>query len=110
MNEIKMIYLTGRTGMKYRFYTFAGPDSLKSEGGIYAITKRSQNEDAWEHEVVEINETANMSELKALLSSAGYDCHVGANCFAARLENNPLKRKRAADDLLGNYFPALLSV
>jgi len=109
MTEIKMIYLTGRTGKKYRFYTFPGPDGLKPEGGIYAITKRSQNEDVWEHEVVKIDETTDMSDLKAMMKRAGYDCRAGANCIAARLERNPSKRRRAAEDLWGNYFPSVLS-
>jgi hypothetical protein len=56
-----------------------------------------------------IDETDNMSELKMLLSRAGYDCSKGANCIAARLENDPIKRKRAAEDLWGNYFPSMLS-
>src|SRR5210317_1953204 len=99
MTEIKMFYLTGRTGKKYLFYTFPGPGSLKPEGGLYAITKRSWNEEVWEHEVVKIDETSNMSELKAMMESEGYECHPGGNCFAARLESNPLKRKRAAEDL-----------
>ena len=109
MNEIKMIYLTGRTGKKYRFYTFAGPDGLKADGGIYAITKRSQIENVWEHEVIQIDVTKDMSGLKAMMSRKGYDCRKGANCIAARLESNPLKRKRAAEDLWGNYFPSMLS-
>jgi hypothetical protein len=109
MTEIKMFYLTGRTGKKYRFYTFPGPNSLKPEGGLYAITRRSQKKKVWEHEVVKIDETSNMSELKAMMESEGYDCHPGANCFAARLENDSLKRKRAAEDLWSNYFPSILS-
>ncbi|MEN8224920.1 MAG: hypothetical protein ABFS05_06115 [Bacteroidota bacterium] len=104
-----MIYLTGRTGKKYRFYTFAGPDRLKAEGGIYAITKRILKEGVWEHEVIKIDETHNMSELKAMMSHPGYDCRKGANCLAARLEDHPVKRKRAAEDLWGNYFPSMLS-
>ncbi|HSG67467.1 MAG TPA: hypothetical protein VK994_02075 [Bacteroidales bacterium] len=110
MSEIKIIYLTGRTGKKYRFYTFPGPDSLKAEGGIYAITRRAFIDDAWEHEVLRIAETHNLSELKALMAQEGYDCEKGANCLAARLENNPIKRKRTAEDLWGNYFPAKLAI
>lgn len=109
MTETKMFYLTGRTGKKYRFYTFPGPGSLKSEGGLYAITRRSQNEEVWEHEVVKIDETQNMSDLKAMMESDSYECRPGGNCFAARLESNPQKRKRAAEDLWSNYFPSILS-
>ena len=110
MTEIKIIYLTGRTGKKYRFYTFPGPDSLKAEGGIYAITKRIMIKgNLWEHEVMEIDLTKDMSELKAMMARVGYDCRKGANCLAARLEGNPLKRKKAAEDLWGNYFPSMLS-
>lgn len=109
MTDVKIIYLTGRTGKKYRFYTFPGPDSLKADGGIFAITKRSQNDEVWEHEVMRIDETDNMSELKMLLARSGYDCSKGANCVAARLENDPVKRKKAAEDLWGNYFPSMLS-
>ena len=109
MDKVKIIYLTGRTGKKYRFYTFPGPEKLKAEGGVFAITKRSQLKDKWEHEVMRIDETDNMSELKMLLARAGYDCSIGANCIAARLENDPVKRKKAAEDLWGNYFPAMLS-
>jgi len=109
MNEVKIIYLTGRTGKKYRFYTFPGPDNLKAEGGVFAVTKRKMIKNVWEHEVMRIDETGNMSELKILLSRAGYDCSVGANCIAARLEDNPIKRKKAAEDLWGNYFPSMLS-
>lgn len=110
MTDVKIIYLTGRTGKKYRFYTFPGPESLKAEGGVYAITRRSLKNDVWEHEVMRIDEIDNLSELKMLLAGSGYDCSKGANCLAARLENNPVKRKKAAEDLLGNYFPAMLSV
>lgn len=109
MTDVRIIYLTGRTGRKYRFYTFPGPDNLKAEGGIYAITRRSLINDVWEHEVMRIDQVDNMSELKVLLESAGYGCRKKANCLAARLENNPIKRKKAAEDLLGNYFPAMLS-
>lgn len=109
MTEVKMFYLTGRTGKKYRFYTFPGPNSLKADGGLYVITKRSLNEEVWEHEVVKIDETSDMSDLKAMMEREGYKCRAGGNCFAARLESNPLKRKRAAEDLWGNYFPSLLS-
>jgi len=109
MNEVKIIYLTGRTGKKYRFFTFPGPDKLKAEGGVYAVTKRSLINDVWEHEVMRIDETDNMSELKMLMKRSGYDCSKGANCVAARLENDTLKRKKAAEDLWGNYFPSMLS-
>ena len=109
MTKVKIIYLTGRTGKKYRFYTFPTPDNLKAEGGVFAITKRTLNENKWEHEVVRIDETDNMSELKMLLARAGYDCSKGSSCIAARLENDPLKRKKAAEDLWGNYFPSMLS-
>jgi hypothetical protein len=109
MHEIKMIYLKGRTGKQYRFYTFSCPDSLKAEGGLYAITRRSPDEDTWEHEIIEIDQTKDMSELKAMISRVGYDCRKGANCIAARLENDPIKRKRAAEDLWGNYFPSMLT-
>jgi hypothetical protein len=51
MDKVKIIYLTGRTGKKYRFYTFPGPENLKAEGGVFAITKRRQLENKWEHEV-----------------------------------------------------------
>ena len=110
MTEVKIIYLTGRTGKKYSFYTFPGPESLKAEGGIYAITRRAFIDDAWEHEVLKIAHTQDLSELKALLAQAGHDCGVGANCVAARLENDELRRKRTAEDLWGNYFPSMLSV
>lgn len=110
MTDVKIIYLTGRTGKKYRFYTFPGPESLKAEGGVYAITRRSLINDVWEHEVMRIDATDNMSELKVLLARSGYDCRKGANCLAARLENNPIKRKKAAEDLWGNYFPSMLTV
>ncbi len=110
MSEVKIIYLTGRTGKKYRFYTFPGPESLKAEGGIYAITRRAFIDDAWEHEVLKISDTSDLSELKDIMSRAGYDCGKGANCVAARLENNPVKRRRTAEDLWGNYFPAMLSI
>ena len=109
MTKVKIIYLTGKTGKKYRFYTFPGPDKLKAEGGVFAITKRAMIEDAWEHEVMRIDQTENMSELKMLMARAGYDCSTGANCIAARLENDPRKRKKAAEDLWGNYFPSMLS-
>ncbi len=109
MTEVKMIYLTGRTGKKYRFYTFPGPESLKAKGGVYAITKRSMKDEAWEHKVMKIDETHNMSELKTLMRSAAYDFHKGANCLAARLENDPVRRRKAAEDLLGNYFPSMLT-
>ena len=109
MTEVKIIYLTGRTGRKYRFYTFTGCDGLKSEGGVYAITKRALINDVWEHEVMRIDQTDNMAELKVLISKSGYDCSKGANCIAARLEDNALKRKKAAEDLWGNYFPSMLS-
>lgn len=110
MTEVKIIYLTGRTGKKYPFYTFPGCDKLKAEGGVFAITKRSMINDVWEHEVMRIDETDNMSELKILIPKPGYDCSKGANCVAARLENDPVKRKKAAEDLWGNYFPSMLSV
>jgi len=109
MDKVKIIYLTGRTGKKYRFYTFPGPDNLKAAGGVFAVTKRKMIKDVWEHEVMRIDETENMSELKKMLNREGYDCSMGANCIAARLENNPLKRKKAAEDLWGNYFPSMLS-
>ena len=109
MTEVKIIYLTGRTGKKYRFYTFKGCDSLKPEGGVYAITKRSLIDDVWEHEVMRIDQTENMAELKGLMSKSGYDCSKGANCIAARLEDNSLKRMKAAEDLWGNYFTSMLS-
>lgn len=109
MTKVKIIYLTGRTGKKYRFYTFPGPDSMKAEGGVFAVTKRSLIEEMWEHEVMRIDETDNLSELKILLTRSGYDCSKGSNCIAARLENDPVKRKKAAEDLWGNYFPSMLS-
>lgn len=109
MNDIKIIYLTGRTGKKYRFYTFPDPESLKAEGGIFAITRRSSVESTWEHEVIEIDMLHDMSELKRKMRMPGYNCHPGANCIAARLEDNPLKRKKTAEDLWGNYFPSMLS-
>jgi len=109
MTEVKIIYLTGRTGKKYRFYTFPGPEKLKAEGGVFAITKRSLIDDVWEHEVMRIDKIDDMSELKLLLARAGYNCSKGANCVAARLENDPVKRKKAAEDLWGNYFPSMLS-
>ena len=110
MSEVRIIYLTGKTGKKYRFYTFAGPESLKAEGGVYAITRRILIDKSWEHEVLKIEETQNMAELKDLMAQPGYQCVEGANCIAARLENDPLKRKRTAEDLWGNYFPAMLSI
>lgn len=109
MSEVKIIYLTGRTGRKYRFYTFADPDGLKAEGGIFAITKRSSKDDTWEHELIEIDVLQDMSELKRLMQMPGYNCHKGANCIAARLENDPIKRQRTAEDLWENYFPSMLS-
>ena len=109
MDKVKIIYLTGRTGKKYRFFTFPGPDRMKVAGGVFAVTKRTLINEVWEHEVMRIDEMENLSELKMLLSRAGYDCSPGANCIAARLENNPIKRKRAAEDLWGNYFPSMLS-
>jgi len=109
MTKVKIIYLTGRTGKKYRFYTFPGPDNLKAEGGVFAVTKRTLINENWEHEVMRIDETDNMSDLKMLLTRSGYNCSEGANCIAARLESNPVKRKKAAEDLWGNYFPSMLS-
>lgn len=109
MTEVKIIYLTGKTGKKYRFYTFASPDSLKSKGGVYAITKRSKSDKSWEHEVMEIDQIHDMSELKAILAKPGFNCESGANCIAARMEENPVKRRKAAEDLWGNYFPSMLS-
>ena len=109
MHKVNIIYLTGRTGKKYRFYTFPGPENLKPKGGVFAITKRSNTDDVWEHEVMRIDETDNMSELKMLMERTGYDCSLGANCIAARLEDDPVKRKKAAEDLWGNYFPSMLS-
>ncbi len=109
MTEVKIIYLTGRTGKKYRFYTFPGPENMKAAGGVFAITKRTLIKDVWEHEVMRIDETNNLAELKMLMSRSGYDCSKGANCVAARLENNPAKRKKSAEDLWGNYFPSMLS-
>lgn len=109
MTEIRIIYLTGRTGKKYRFYTFPGPESLKAEGGIFAITKRSAINNDWEHEVIEIDMLEDMSELKRKMKMPGYNCHEGANCIAARLEGDPRKRKKTAEDLWGNYFPSMLS-
>ncbi|MDT8393566.1 MAG: hypothetical protein RQ761_06955 [Bacteroidales bacterium] len=109
MTEVKIIYLTGRTGKKYRFYTFPDPDGLKAEGGIFAITRRYTNKNSWEHELIEIDVLHDMSELKKKMQMPGYNCHKGANCIAARLEKDPLKRKRVAEDLWGNYFPSMLS-
>ncbi len=109
MTEVKMIYLTGRTGKKYRFYTFPGPEGLKAKGGVYAITKRSKKDKAWEHDVMKIDETHDMSELKTLMRAPDYDCREGANCLAARLENDPIRRRKAAEDLWGNYFPSILT-
>lgn len=109
MTDIRIIYLTGRTGKKYRFYTFPGPEGLKAEGGIFAITRRKPVDNTWEHEVIEIDLIADMSELKKLMKMPGYNCHKGANCIAARLETDPLKRKKTAEDLWGNYFPSMLS-
>ena len=109
MTDVKIIYLTGRTGKKYRFYTFPGPESLKAEPGIFAITKRSSVKDTWQHEVIEIDLLPDMSELKRKMGMPGYNCHEGANCIAARLESDPIKRRKAAEDLWGNYFPSMLS-
>ena len=109
MTEAKMIYLTGKTGKKYRFYTFPGPEGLKAEGGVYAITKRSKKDKAWEHDVMEIAEIHDMSELKSMMRSPAYNCCEGANCLAARLENDPVRRRKTAEDLWGNYFPSMLS-
>jgi len=104
-----MIYLTGRTGQKYRFYTFPGPEGLKAKGGVYAITQRSMQDKAWEHKVMKIDETPDMSALKAIMRAPGYDCHKGANCLAARLENDPVRRRKMTEDLWGNYFPSMLT-
>ncbi len=109
MTEVKIIYLTGKTGKKYRFFTFPAADGLKAEGGVYAITKRSLIKDIWEHEVMRIDQTDNMAELKKLLTRAGYNCRKGFNCIAARLESDPMKRRKTAEDLWGNYFPSMLS-
>jgi hypothetical protein len=109
MNTIKVIYLTGRTGKKYRFYTFPGPEKMKAAGGVFAITRRSMIDKQWEHEVMRIDHTENMAELKQLLTKIGYDCSKGSNCIAARLEKDPLKRRKATEDLWGNYFPSMLS-
>ena len=109
MTEVKMIYLTGRTGKKYRFYTFPGPEGLKAAGGVYAITKRSKKDKAWEHNVMKIDETHDMSRLKTIMHAPGYDFHKSANCLAARLENDPVRRRKTIEDLLGNYFPSMLT-
>lgn len=109
MSDVKIIYLTGKTGKKYRFYTFKSPDFLKALGGLYAITKRKQEDQSWEHEVIRIDQTTDMSEIKELLVQSGYDCRIGENCIAARLEDDPIKRRKATEDLWGNYFPSNLS-
>lgn len=109
MTEVKIIYLTGRTGKKYRFYTFPDPDGLKAEGGIFAITKRVLKENSYEHELIEIDQLHDLSELKIKMQMPGYNCRKEANCIAARLESDPIKRKRTAEDLWGNYFPSMLS-
>jgi hypothetical protein len=108
MHEVKIIYLTGKTGKKYRFYTFRSPEGFKPSGGVFAITRRRKRKSAWEHEVIHLDEIHDMSGLHVHISQAGPQYMEEENFIAARLENDPLKRRKSIEDLLGNYFPSRL--
>jgi hypothetical protein len=106
MAKLSTVAFVGKSGLKYVFDVWLMDQEFNAVGGIYAITRRYQNnQGTYSHDVSYIGETEAFSTRFG--SHHKMDCceKRGANCICTLVEEDGDLRLTQEDDLVKSYKP-----
>jgi hypothetical protein len=103
MEDVKMIYVTGQSGKKYRFYSFKSCGHFKKAGGVYILTNKKQDQQRTVHQVIHIGETEDLSSITKKYTEDELDCRKKANCVCAKMVEDHNERIATFRDIKRKY-------
>ena len=104
MESVRILYLEGKSGKKYRFYSFPHFSRFKKAGGIYVLTNRIRDNQKLTHKVLDIGFTEDLSSLNELYSEETRCCEKDANCVIVKIEDDLDSRQETFEDLRSRYL------
>lgn len=104
MESVRMLYLEGKSGKKYRFYSFPSFSRFKKAGGVYVLTNRVRDNQKLTHKVLHVGSTEDLSMLNEMYSGPENRCKEGANCVIVKIEDNSDTRLETFEDLRSRYL------
>lgn len=99
-----MLYLEGKSGKKYRFYSFPQFSRFKKAGGVYVLTNRVRDNQKLTHKVLHIGFTEDLSTLNEMYAEEARCCKEDANCVIVKIEDDLDSRQETFEDLRSKYL------
>ena len=109
MEPIRMLYLEGKSGKKYRFYSFPQFSRFKKAGGVYVLTNRVRDNRKLMHKVLDIGATEDLSSLNELFAEKTRCSGKDANCVIVKIEDDKDTRQETFDDLRKKYLESAIN-
>jgi hypothetical protein len=104
MEPIRMLYLEGESGKKYRFYSFPHFSRFKKAGGVYVLTNRIRDNKKLTHKVLDIGATEDLSTLNEKFAEKADCSDIDANCVIVKIEDDQNTREETFEDLRRKYL------
>jgi len=104
MEPIRMLYLEGKSGKKYRFYSFPHFSRFKKAGGVYVLTNRIRDNQKLTHKVLHIGFTEDLSSLNEMYAEETSSNEKDANCVIVKIDDDLDSRQETFEDLRSRYL------
>jgi hypothetical protein len=105
MASLGTLTLTGASGTKYEFEVYLKETTFNDVGAVYAVTSRFKIPTGFNHNVVYIGQTGDLS--KRFYDHHREECfdRRGWNCICVHRDNNEASRLKKESDLIEGQNP-----